>query len=111
MIYEEFPYTGVITRNTAEEEPNGDITSTLSEIYNGIMDYSLNTAVAGLAPQTADYIVSMPLTKDANGNYIIPRKGDKVKITAYGEVLEFTVVNKIPSQVGGITIYVSSSNA
>ena len=52
----------------------------------------------------------MPLTQDVSGNYIIPRKGDKITISAYGDLLTFTVVNKIPSQVGGITVYVSSGS-
>jgi len=110
MNYSEFPYRGVITRNTTIEEENGDVNVTTSEIYNGVMDYSLNTAVVGLSPQTADYVVSMPLTQDVSGNYIMPRKGDKITISAYGDLLTFTVVNKIPSQVGGITVYVSSGS-
>jgi len=52
----------------------------------------------------------MPLTQDVSGNYIMPRKGDKITISAYGDLLTFTVVNKIPSQVGGITVYVSSGS-
>ena len=110
MDYSEFPYSGVITRTTITEEANGDTSSATSEIYNGVMDYSLNTAVVGLSPQTADYIVSMPLTQDAGGKYIMPRKGDTVTLSAYGDFLSFTVVNKIPSQVGGITVYVSSGS-
>jgi hypothetical protein len=52
----------------------------------------------------------MPLTKNVSGNYIMPRKGDKITISVYGDLLSFTVVNKIPSQVGGITVYVSSGS-
>jgi hypothetical protein len=110
MNYSEFPYSGVITRTTTIEEDNGDVNVTTSEIYNGVMDYSLNTAVVGLSPQTADYVVSMPLTKNVSGNYIMPRKGDKITISVYGDLLSFTVVNKIPSQVGGITVYASSGS-
>lgn len=110
MNYSEFPYSGVITRTTTIEEDNGDVNVTTTEIYNGVMDYSLNTANVGLSPQTADYVVSMPLTQDASGNYIMPRKGDKITISVYGDLLTFTVVNKIPSQVGGITVYVSSGS-
>lgn len=107
MIYdeiEEYPYTGVITRTTAGKGDGDDITTTL---YSGKMDLTLQTDSQGRVLQTAGYIVSIPLTKDNGGKYIIPHKSDKILLTRYGETLMFTVDNAEPSQLGGISIYVT----
>jgi hypothetical protein len=47
----------------------------------------------------------MPLTKDVDGNYIIPRKGDEVSIDRLGETMNFVIDNVEPSQLDGISLY------
>lgn len=103
----EYPYEGTITRTIAGvgREPDHDIV-----IYQGVMDETMRTDEEGRTMQTSSYIISIPLTKDDNGNWIVPRKGDKVSVTRYGETFELTVDNAEPSQLGGVSIY-SSRNS
>ena len=110
MNVSEYPYIGVITRKESVEDENHEITETDVEVYNGEIDYSLNTSEVGLVAQTSNYILSMPLTQDVSGNYILPKRGDKVSLNAYGETIELKVNDYIPSQVGGITIYATNGN-
>lgn len=100
----EYPYTGVITRTV---EGNGDDDDVVVEIYNGVMDETMMTDDEGRTLQTSSYIVSIPLTKGEDGDYIIPRKGDKVSLVRYGQTVDFTVDNAEPSQLMGVSIYVT----
>ncbi len=98
----EFPYNGVISRTIYGV---GDEEDTTQEIYSGVMDETTQRDLDGRTLQTAPYVVSIPLTTDEQGNYIIPRKGDDVTVTRYGETLQLTVDNAEPSQLKGISIY------
>lgn len=98
----EYPYTGVITRTV---EGQGDNDDEIVEIYNGVMDETMQTDDEGRLLQTSSYIVSIPLTKDENGNYIIPVKGDVIELVRYGQTLRLTVDNAEPSQLLGVSIY------
>jgi hypothetical protein len=49
----------------------------------------------------------MPLTQNGDGSYIIPRSGDEITLVRYGEPLRFVVENAEPSQIGGVSIYVT----
>ena len=51
------------------------------------------------------YVVSMPLTQDSEGNYIIPIKGDSIELVRYGQTLLLEVNNAEPSQLQGISVY------
>lgn len=103
----EYPYVGTITRTI---EGKGDNEDTTLEIYNGVMDETMSTDDEGRLLQTASYIVSIPLTKNANDEYIIPLKGDIVTLTRYGQVVTFVVDNAEPSQLGGVSIYSTRKN-
>ena len=96
----EYPYMGIITR--VVEGDGEDINVT---IYDGVMDEHQTTDNEGRLLQTASYIISIPLTKDANDNWIVPRKGDRIELIRYGEILRFVADNVEPSQIGGISIY------
>lgn len=101
MIYDEileYPYEGTITR-VVVGEGNEDDQEMI--IYNGVMDEHMTTDEEGRTMQTSSYIISIPLTS----NTVIPRKGDKVTITRYGETFDLTVDNAEPSQIGGVSIY------
>lgn len=101
MIYDEileYPYEGTITRVFAGEGNEDDQEMV---IYEGVMDEHMVTDEEGRTMQTSSYIVSIPLTS----NMVIPRKGDKVTITRYGETFDLTVDNAEPSQIGGVSIY------
>ena len=106
MIIKEFPYSGIITRKVSVEEDNGDTTETINEVYNGMMDATMNTAEVGNVAQTSDYVISIPL-KDINGNSVIIRKNDIISINMNGDSFTLSINNYIPSQVGGISIYAS----
>jgi hypothetical protein len=102
----EYPFTGVIKRNTGSDPILGtEGTSTI--IYSGEMDYGVNTAKTGNIAQTSDCIVSMPLIKDNGGNYILPKKEDIITVNVFGDVFDATIVNYEVSQLGGITVYVT----
>lgn len=98
----EYPYTGIITRIV---EGSGDDDDEVVEIYNGVMDETMTTDDEGHVLQTSSYIVSIPLTQDENGGYIIPVKGDNISLVRYGQTLDFTVDNAEPSQLCGVSIY------
>lgn len=100
----EYPYQGTITRVI---EGHGDEDDTETILYAGMMDEHMVTDDEGRVLQTSSYIISIPLTKDDNGNYIIPRSGDEISLVRYGEPLRFVVENAEPSQVGGVSIYVT----
>ena len=91
----EYPYQGTITRVI-------EVT-----LYEGVMDEHMVTDDEGRVLQTSSYIISIPLTKDDNDNYIIPRSGDEISLVRYGEPLRFVVENAEPSQIGGVSIYVT----
>lgn len=103
----EYPYTGTITRVVKGKGDNAD---TESILYEGVMDEHMTTDEEGKTLQTASYIISIPLKKDGNGQYIVPRKGDKISLTRYGENINFTVDNAEPSQLGGVSIYASRNS-
>lgn len=96
----EYPYEGVITRIV---EGHGDADDTETTVYRGVMDEHMVTDDEGRALQTSSYIISIPLLLDEWGS--IPRKGDTVSLTRYGETISFTVDNAEPSQLGGISVY------
>lgn len=98
----EFPYNGVISRTIYGV---GDEEDTIVEVYNGVMDETTQRDLDGRTLQTAPYVVSIPLTTDDGGNYIIPKKGDEVTVTRYGETIKLTVDNSEPSQLKGVSIY------
>ena len=98
----EYPYVGVITRTI---EGKGDNDDTTQVIYDGVMDETMTTDDEGRVLQTASYVVSIPLTKNTNNEYIIPRKGDEIMLTRYGQVITFVIDNAEPSQLGGVSIY------
>lgn len=98
----EYPYNGVVKRIEVGQGDEDDIETI---IYEGVMDEHMTTDDEGRMLQTSSYIISMPLTKDANDKYIIPRKGDKIELERYGEEMNFEVDNAEPSQLGGISVY------
>jgi hypothetical protein len=98
----EYPYQGTITRII---EGHGDEDDTEVTLYEGVMDEHMVTDDEGRVLQTSSYIISIPLTKDDNDNYIIPRSGDNISLVRYGESLKFVVENAEPSQIGGVSIY------
>ena len=103
----EYPYTGVISRTV---EGTGRDKDTTLVVYEGVMDEHMATDEEGRVMQTANYIISIPLTKDDEGQWIIPKKGDKIALTRYGETFMLTIDNVEPSQLGGISIYASRSS-
>lgn len=104
---EEYPYQGVISRVIQGKGSNPD-TETI--LYEGVMDEHMTTDEEGNTLQTSSYIISIPLTKDDYDNWIIPRKGDKISITRYGETFDLTVDNAEPSQIGGVSIYAARNS-
>jgi hypothetical protein len=98
----EYPYQGTITRII---EGLGDEDDTEETLYEGIMDEHMVTDDEGRVLQTSSYIISIPLTTNDSGMYIIPRKGDRVSLERYGETIRFVVDNAEPSQLQGISIY------
>ena len=98
----EYPYEGTITRVVSGV---GRELDTESIIYQGVMDEHMVTDEEGRRLQTASYIISIPLVKDNNGHWCIPKKGDKITLTRYGEIIELSVDNAEPSQLGGVSIY------
>lgn len=103
----EYPYIGTIThiiRGKGMEKDRRVV------IYEGAMDEHLVTSEEGRTLQTASYIISIPLTQDEDGNWIVPRKGDEISITRYGETFTLTVDNADPSQLGGVSIYAARNS-
>lgn len=98
----EYPYSGTITRVIEGKGRNPD---TILVVYEGVMDEHMVTDEEGTTLQTSSYIISIPLIKDEDGNWRVPRKGDKITLTRYGETMELVVDNAEPSQLGGISIY------
>lgn len=98
----EYPYKGVIKRTI-----DGDCFGEDEEIvvYEGVMDEHMVVDDEGHTLQTSSYIVSIPLTRDASNEWIVPRKDDEISLERYGETLKFVVDNAEPSQLGGISIY------
>lgn len=96
----EYPYYGTITRVVEGETEDTEIV-----IYDGVMDEHMVTDEEGRTLQTSSYIISIPLTQTPSGDWIVPRKGDKISLTRYGETFELTVDNAEPSQIGGVSIY------
>lgn len=103
----EYPYVGTITRTIEGTGRNEDV---VFVVYEGVMDEHMQTDEEGRTLQTSSYIISIPLTKDGNGEWIVPRKGDKIEITRYGETFDLTVDNSEPSQIGGVSIYASRNS-
>ena len=98
----EYPYTGTIVRVIAGKGDNDDTEITL---YEGAMDEHMITDEEGRSLQTASYIISIPLTKDTNDDWIVPRKGDRIELERYGETFNLVVDNAEPSQLGGVSIH------
>lgn len=103
----EYPYTGTITRVIAGKGMEKD---TVLVIYEGVMDEHMVNDEEGRTMQTSSYIISIPLTKDGEDNWIVPRKGDKISITRYGETFTLTVDNADPSQLLGVSIYATRNS-
>ena len=103
----EYPYSGVITRIIAGKGLQKD---TELVIYEGVMDEHMRTDEEGRTLQTSSYIISIPLTKDEEGKWIVPRKGDRVSITRYGDTFTLTVDNVDPSQLMGVSIYATRNS-
>lgn len=103
----EYPYTGTITRVI---QGKGSKPDTEEILYDGVMDEHMVTDEEGRSLQTASYIVSIPLTKDENNQWIVPRKGDTIQLSRYGETFKLTVDNADPSQLGGVSIYCSRNS-
>lgn len=105
MLYDEiqeYPYHGVIKHTIVGKGGQED---QVVEIYNGIMDETKHADNEGRTLQTSSHVVSLPLTKDSDGNYIIPRKGDTIELVRFGENVSLTVDNVKPSQLDGISVY------
>lgn len=103
----EYPYQGTVNRVI---QGKGSKPDTEILLYDGVMDEHMVTDEEGKTLQTSSYIISMPLTKDLDGNWIVPRKGDKVSLTRYGETFKLTVDNAEPSQLGGVSVYCSRNS-
>jgi hypothetical protein len=103
----EYPYAGVIKRVV---QGKGDNPDTEVVLYEGDMDEHMVTSEEGRTLQTSSYIISIPLVKDENGKWIVPRKGDKIELTRYDETFLLTVDNSEPSQLGGVSIYASRNS-
>lgn len=107
----EYPYIGTITRVIAGTGRNPD---TEIVVYEGMMDEHMVTSEEGSTMQTSSYIISIPLVtndeSDDGQEWIVPRKGDKISITRYGETFTLTVDNAEPSQLGGVSIYAARNS-
>ena len=98
----EYPYVGKIYRYVVGQ---GDAEDTYTLIYDGVMDETMNSDDEGRTLQTSSYVISIPLTQDTNGAYIVPDKGDRIELVRYGQTLKFIVDNAEPSQLNGVSIY------
>lgn len=103
----EYPYNGTIKRVV---QGKGDNPDTEVLLYEGVMDEHMVTEEEGRTLQTSSYIISIPLTKNKSGEWIVPRKGDRISVIRYGETFSLTVDNAEPSQLGGVSIYASRNS-
>ena len=103
----EYPYHGTITRVV---EGSGMEKDEHTIIYEGVMDEHMTHSEEGNVLQTSSYIISIPLTKDDEDCYIIPKKGDIIEITVFCDTFKLTVDNAEPSQLGGVSIYATRSS-
>lgn len=103
----EYPYSGTITRVVAGSGMEADTTVS---VYEGVMDEHMRNSEEGNVLQTSSYIISIPLTKDDNDCYIIPKKGDKIEITVFCDTFTLTVDNSEPSQLGGVSVYATRNS-
>lgn len=103
----EYPYQGTIMRVV---QGKGSKPDTEVLLYEGVMDEHMVTDEEGRTLQTSSYIVSIPLRKDTEGQWIVPSNGDKITITRYGETIKMTVNNAEPSQLGGVSIYATRNS-
>lgn len=103
----EYPYQGTIMRviQGKGSKPDSEVV-----LYEGVMDEHMVTDEEGRTLQTSSYIISIPLIKDTEGSWIVPRKGDKITLTRYGETFGLTVDNAEPSQLGGVSIYATRNS-
>jgi hypothetical protein len=97
----EYPYSGTITSVTQGEGEEDDV---LTVIYQGVMDEHMKADEVGDTLQTSSYIISIPLTKDDNGKWIVPQKGDKIECQTLAGTINLTIDNVEPSQLGGVSI-------
>lgn len=114
----EYPYYGTIHHVIAGK---GDEPDAEELIYRGVMDEHMITDEEGHYFQTASYVISIPLVTSSNaidaenhgkqvvyddgGDWVIPRKGDKITITCYGQTFTLEIDNAEPSQLGGVSIF------
>lgn len=103
----EYPYVGTITRIEEGDGMEEDI-STI--VYEGVMDEHMREDESGNVLQTSSYIISIPLVKDSEERYIIPKKGDKIEIEVFGDKFTLTVDNAEPSQLGGVSVYATRNS-
>lgn len=103
----EYPYVGTITRIEEGDGMEEDI-STI--VYEGVMDEHMREDESGNVLQTSSYIISIPLTKDSEGRYIIPKKGDMIAIKTFCDEFTLTVDNSEPSQLGGVSVYATRNS-
>ena len=103
----EYPYSGVITRII---EGSGREADTEVVVYDGVMDEHMVTDEEGNTMQTSSYIISIPLVKNDSGAWCVPKKGDKITLTRYGETFTLTVDNADPSQIGGVSVYAARNS-
>ena len=103
----EYPYSGRIYRLI---QGVGDNDDSFAEIYDGVMDETMQRDVDGKLLQTSSYIVSIPLTQNDYGEYVIPENGDRIELERYGQILQLEVDNAEPSQLGGVSIYATRKN-
>ena len=132
MTYDEileYPYNGTIIRVIAGKGDNDDTEIT---IYEGVMDEHMLQPEEGRTMHTSSYIISIPLTMSVEQfvggafdtsfsndfdasisqkpSWIVPKKGDRIILSRYGETFELTVDNAEPSQLGGVSIYAARSS-
>lgn len=110
MTYDEileYPFQGSIVRIVAGL---GDADDIELPLYDGVMDVHMVTDEEGRMMQTSSYIISIPLTNNEDGEWVVPRKGDRVMVVRYGDTISFEVDNAEPSQLGGVSIYCSRSS-
>lgn len=106
----EYPYCGKIYRVVDGMGRDGD---TETMLYEGVMDEHQVSDEEGSTMQTASYIISIPwkgYCTFCGCNATLPKKGDKIVLTRYGETMELRVDNAEPSQVGGISIYAARTD-